>query len=100
MKANTTIYFLSYSIIYMPILLSLSFAVYLFQDSSQSFSLKTQFYVIVYLLILEVKMSTLNQSGEESSECPLCMEPLEMDDLSFYPCTCGYQVSHCSSSPN
>lgn len=37
-------------------------------------------------------MSTLNTSGEESSECPLCMEPLEMDDLSFYPCTCGYQV--------
>ena len=37
-------------------------------------------------------MSVLNHSGEESSECPLCMEPLEMDDLSFYPCTCGYQV--------
>lgn len=38
-------------------------------------------------------MSSLNQSGEEISECPLCMEPLEMDDLSFYPCTCGYQVN-------
>lgn len=25
-------------------------------------------------------------------ECPLCMEPLEVDDLNFYPCTCGYQV--------
>ncbi|XP_046642953.1 uncharacterized protein LOC124328287 isoform X2 [Daphnia pulicaria] len=37
-------------------------------------------------------MSSLNHSGEESSECPLCMEPLEMDDLSFYPCTCGYQI--------
>lgn len=38
-------------------------------------------------------MSVLNQSGEEQVECPLCMEPLEVDDLNFYPCTCGYQVS-------
>jgi hypothetical protein len=34
----------------------------------------------------------LNQSGEEPVECPLCMEPLEVDDLTFFPCTCGYQV--------
>lgn len=38
-------------------------------------------------------MSVLNQSGEEQVECPLCMEPLEVDDLNFFPCTCGYQVS-------
>ena len=25
-------------------------------------------------------------------QCPLCMEPLEIDDLNFYPCTCGYQI--------
>lgn len=37
-------------------------------------------------------MSVLNQSGEEPVECPLCMEPLEVDDLNFFPCTCGYQV--------
>ncbi|XP_052745369.1 putative uncharacterized protein DDB_G0286901 isoform X2 [Bicyclus anynana] len=37
-------------------------------------------------------MSVLNQSGEEQVECPLCMEPLEVDDLHFYPCTCGYQI--------
>ncbi|CAH0548687.1 unnamed protein product [Brassicogethes aeneus] len=37
-------------------------------------------------------MSVLNQSGEEQQECPLCMEPLEVDDLNFYPCTCGYQI--------
>lgn len=38
-------------------------------------------------------MSVLNQSGEEPVECPLCMEPLEVDDLNFFPCTCGYQVT-------
>ena len=25
-------------------------------------------------------------------QCPLCMEPLEIDDINFFPCTCGYQV--------
>jgi hypothetical protein len=35
----------------------------------------------------------LNQSGDEPVECPLCMELLEVDDLTFFPCTCGYQVS-------
>ena len=38
-------------------------------------------------------MSVLNQSGEDQVECPLCMEPFEVDDLNFFPCTCGYQVS-------
>lgn len=37
-------------------------------------------------------MSVLNQIGEEQVECPLCMEPLEVDDLTFFPCTCGYQI--------
>ncbi|XP_012284269.1 uncharacterized protein LOC105701780 isoform X2 [Orussus abietinus] len=37
-------------------------------------------------------MSVLNQSGEDAVECPLCMEPLEVDDLNFFPCTCGYQI--------
>ncbi|KAK2725200.1 CCR4-NOT transcription complex subunit 4-like isoform X1 [Artemia franciscana] len=32
------------------------------------------------------------ESSEEAIECPLCLEPFEMDDLSFYPCTCGYQI--------
>ena len=27
-------------------------------------------------------------------KCPLCMEPFEVDDTSFYPCTCGYQVRY------
>ncbi|XP_050408018.1 CCR4-NOT transcription complex subunit 4 [Patella vulgata] len=30
--------------------------------------------------------------GEEQVECPLCMELLEIDDINFYPCTCGYQI--------
>lgn len=34
----------------------------------------------------------MNTSGDELPECPLCMEPLEVDDLSFFPCTCGYQI--------
>lgn len=31
-------------------------------------------------------------SSEEQVECPLCMEPLEIDDINFFPCTCGYQI--------
>ncbi|KAK0060306.1 CCR4-NOT transcription complex subunit 4 isoform X3 [Biomphalaria pfeifferi] len=30
--------------------------------------------------------------SEEPAECPLCMEALEIDDHSFFPCTCGYQI--------
>lgn len=37
-------------------------------------------------------MSALNNSNDDVVECPLCMEPLEVDDLNFYPCTCGYQI--------
>uniref|UniRef100_A0A8D8MY94 CCR4-NOT transcription complex subunit 4 n=1 Tax=Culex pipiens TaxID=7175 RepID=A0A8D8MY94_CULPI len=39
-------------------------------------------------------MNVMNNSSgdEEQAECPLCMEPLEVDDLNFYPCTCGYQI--------
>ncbi|CAH8532389.1 unnamed protein product [Schistosoma margrebowiei] len=29
---------------------------------------------------------------EEKEMCPLCMEPMEADDISFYPCDCRYQV--------
>lgn len=36
-------------------------------------------------------MNGLNGS-DDVAECPLCMEPLEVDDLNFYPCTCGYQI--------
>ncbi|GIX75734.1 CCR4-NOT transcription complex subunit 4 [Caerostris extrusa] len=29
---------------------------------------------------------------DQISECPLCMEPFEMDDINFFPCTCLYQI--------
>lgn len=31
-------------------------------------------------------------SDEEDSDCPLCMEELDIADRNFRPCTCGYQV--------
>jgi len=38
-------------------------------------------------------MSVLNpNSDEEPLECPLCLEYLELDDINFYPCSCGYQI--------
>ncbi|XP_055853582.1 putative uncharacterized protein DDB_G0271606 isoform X2 [Episyrphus balteatus] len=37
-------------------------------------------------------MNGMNNSSDDVAECPLCMEPLEVDDLNFYPCTCGYQI--------
>ncbi|XP_030556601.1 putative uncharacterized protein DDB_G0291608 isoform X1 [Drosophila novamexicana] len=37
-------------------------------------------------------MNGLANSNDDSVECPLCMEPLEVDDLTFFPCTCGYQI--------
>ncbi|XP_037822602.1 CCR4-NOT transcription complex subunit 4-like, partial [Lucilia sericata] len=39
-----------------------------------------------------INMNNLNNSVDEPVECPLCMEPLEVDDLNFFPCTCGYQI--------
>ncbi|XP_076472160.1 CCR4-NOT transcription complex subunit 4-like isoform X2 [Babylonia areolata] len=30
--------------------------------------------------------------GDDNNECPLCMELLEIDDINFFPCTCGYQI--------
>jgi len=33
------------------------------------------------------------QDSPTPMECPLCMEEFDLDDKSFFPCTCGYQVS-------
>lgn len=30
--------------------------------------------------------------NNEGVDCPLCMEPLEVDDINFFPCACGYQI--------
>uniref|UniRef100_A0A671N4H0 CCR4-NOT transcription complex subunit 4 n=1 Tax=Sinocyclocheilus anshuiensis TaxID=1608454 RepID=A0A671N4H0_9TELE len=37
-------------------------------------------------------MSRSPEVKEDPMECPLCMEPLEIDDVNFFPCTCGYQI--------
>ncbi|XP_072915046.1 CCR4-NOT transcription complex subunit 4 isoform X11 [Hemitrygon akajei] len=37
-------------------------------------------------------MSRSPDTKEDPVECPLCMEPLEIDDINFFPCTCGYQI--------
>lgn len=29
---------------------------------------------------------------EEDAECPLCMEEMDLSDINFKPCPCGYQV--------
>ncbi|XP_033111838.1 CCR4-NOT transcription complex subunit 4-like [Anneissia japonica] len=31
-------------------------------------------------------------NSEDPADCPLCMETLEIDDVNFFPCTCGYQI--------
>lgn len=31
-------------------------------------------------------------ANDDPVECPLCMETLEIDDVNFFPCTCGYQI--------
>ncbi|KAM3858912.1 CCR4-NOT transcription complex subunit 4 [Diretmus argenteus] len=37
-------------------------------------------------------MSRSPNVKDDPMECPLCMEPLEIDDVNFFPCTCGYQI--------
>lgn len=34
----------------------------------------------------------LSTNDDQTPECPLCLEKLEIDDLNFFPCTCGYQI--------
>lgn len=33
-----------------------------------------------------------SEEMEKTVDCPLCLEPLELDDKNFFPCACGYQV--------
>lgn len=30
--------------------------------------------------------------ADDAPDCPLCMDLFELDDLHFYPCSCGYQI--------
>ncbi|VDN17966.1 unnamed protein product [Gongylonema pulchrum] len=34
----------------------------------------------------------MSSDDQSDKECPLCMEPLEIDDINFYPCKCEYQI--------
>lgn len=34
----------------------------------------------------------MSSDEQSDKECPLCMEPLEIDDINFYPCKCEYQI--------
>lgn len=45
-----------------------------------------------FVLSNRFAMSVLNHSCDDQPECPLCMEAFEVDDLNFFPCTCGYQI--------
>jgi|ERR1700761_2750882 len=31
---------------------------------------------------------------QEDAECPLCLEEMDLSDMGFKPCPCGYQVWH------
>lgn len=42
--------------------------------------------------LLRHRMSHSPEMKDDPMECPLCMEPLEIDDVNFFPCTCGYQI--------
>eukprot|EP01125_Pyxidicula_operculata_P018386 TRINITY_DN652_c0_g1_i6.p2 TRINITY_DN652_c0_g1~~TRINITY_DN652_c0_g1_i6.p2 ORF type:complete len:802 (-),score=259.50 TRINITY_DN652_c0_g1_i6:3066-5471(-) len=37
-------------------------------------------------------MSEYNREVEETLECPLCLDELDLTDRSFKPCKCGYQM--------
>ena len=65
-------------------------SVYTFFSVLWSFSMR---------LCLCVQFNSLVAHGRVISytffkQCPLCMEPLDPDDMKFFPCTCGYQVSN------
>lgn len=49
-------------------------------------------YYILFCCCVKTKMSRSPDAKEDPVECPLCMEPLEIDDINFFPCTCGYQI--------
>jgi len=47
---------------------------------------------IIWLKSLTNSKFTMLQDSQTPMECPLCMEEFDLDDKSFFPCTCGYQI--------
>ena len=41
-------------------------------------------------------MSSDDELGENEL-CPICADELDLTDLSFHPCACGFQVTDCCS---
>ena len=35
----------------------------------------------------------MDYSSDDEASCPLCTEELDVTDIHFKPCPCGYQVS-------
>jgi CCR4-NOT transcription complex subunit 4 len=42
--------------------------------------------------VTSIISSTYFLSLQETEECPLCLEEMDVSDLNFKPCPCGYQV--------
>ncbi|KAM6094204.1 CCR4-NOT transcription complex subunit 4 isoform 8-T9 [Chlamydotis macqueenii] len=63
----------------------------MFRPSSADLLSLLSYYKLL-LLCEHIKMSRSPDAKEDPVECPLCMEPLEIDDINFFPCTCGYQI--------
>ncbi|CAE7261021.1 MOT2, partial [Symbiodinium necroappetens] len=38
------------------------------------------------------KCLVMGDDDEEDDTCPLCMQPMDETDISFFPCSCNYQV--------
>lgn len=49
---------------------------------------------VVYCYVLLFPLISLAgyKKNQEDAECPLCLEEMDISDLNFKPCICGYQV--------
>lgn len=45
------------------------------------------------VFIIACTDSSLCSQMQETMECPLCLEEIDISDANFKPCPCGYQVS-------
>lgn len=44
----------------------------------------------MYRLVLVFVLMVL--SMQDDAECPLCLEEMDISEINFKPCPCGYQV--------